>query len=165
MAKILVGIVFGLVCFIGIKHYYTLEKNKKILLTSNGVISLRTVTIFSLYELVNRLKRYYRKAGAVVLIEYADGKYVDINTKESKLSMFNRLVEAQGITFEEELGYDYITSIMYELWLRHACKRNYKKLFWNEVNRMHQMGEVSISLYNEIYRRFYKYKFLNPNNY
>lgn len=144
-----------------------LEKNKKKLLTSSRNLPLETVVSFSLVELTSRLKRYYRKEGKTILIEYADDKWVAINTNDTQLMMLKVLDEAQDFMIskrynpdEEYAVREYINSIMHDIWLDYAYKSNYKALFWGEMNYKYASGEVSTSSYNEVYRRFYKYKHL-----
>lgn len=165
MLKILLGIVFILGCGMCIFHYYKLEKNKKELFTENEVITLEKVMIFSLIEFTSRLKRYYGRKGKTILVEYADGKYVAIDTKGTQLSMINKLDEVQNFMISKRYNpddnyvvKDSINKIMYDIWLDYAYKGNYRSLFWREMNTMLEDNKISKYSYNEIYRRFTKYE-------
>lgn len=166
MGKILLVLAIVL-CVLLVKAYIEMETNKKILLTSSDKIPLETVLMFSLYEFTKRLKRYYGKAGKTILIEYADDKWAALNTRDSQAEMIEVLEEAQGFMiskrYDPDENYvvkDSINKIMYDLWLDYAYKGNYSVLFWREINEMYSKYDISKSTYNEVYRRFYKYKYL-----
>jgi len=79
--------------------------------------------------------------------------------------LLNQIEEKQDFMIDKRYNPDseyvveeWIKKVMYDIWLDYGYKNNYKKLFWREISRLYSSGEVSTSSYNEIYRRFYKYK-------
>lgn len=167
MLKILLGIIFICICGLGCMYYAKLQENKKILLTSSQIVPLKTVVCFSIYELTKRLKWYYGKDGEKILIEYADKKYIELDTKESQEELIEKLDKIQDFMISKRykpdeiyVVKDNISKIMHDIWLDYAYKSNYKNLFWREMNRMFSEAKVPKSSYNEIYRRFYMYKYL-----
>lgn len=160
---VIIGLVAIGVCYC--VYIRNKEENIKELLTSSDTISLETIMGFSNEELVKRLKFYYKNQDKKVLLEYADGKYLEISTNDSEKALMKQIESKQDFMIDKRYNPDdeyvvkeCINKIMYENWLDYAYKSNYKTLFWREMNRLYGSGEVSTSSYNEVYRRFYKYK-------
>ena len=156
-------LVLGIIYII--YHIYT-ENGIKRILTSEQIIPLQTVMTFSNLELIKRLKRYYKGSKKIVFIEYSKGKHLVIFTDCSQKYLLEKLEQKQRYMINNRYELesnaeltDTVDSIIYDLWLDYAYKVNYENLFWREINDSYEAGKMSNSSYNEIYRRFYKYKY------
>jgi len=161
---VIIGLVaIGIYCCVYIRNKE--EKIKKLFTSHDKIIPLDVVMCFSNAEFVKRLKKYFDGSAKKMLLEYADGKYIEINTASSENRLLNQIEEKQDFMIDKRYNPDseyvveeWIKKVMYDIWLDYGYKNNYKKLFWREISRLYSSGEVSTSSYNEIYRRFYKYK-------
>ena len=171
MLTIIVCIVIVLIAVYYFSRIFEEEKKIEVLLTSSDIIPLTVVMAFSTTELIERIKCYYRKKGKRLKIEYSDGKYIEFHTSCSKEYLINLLDNKQDFIIskrykpdDEYFVKDDIDKIMYDIWLDYAYRDNYKKIFWREMYNKLSRGEVSNSTYSEIYRRFYRYKYMNQQN-
>lgn len=168
MLRVLI-IAFLAILAVGYGIYF-LDKEKRIkrLLTASDKLSLTVVTSFSIDELVDRIKTYYHGDNKKIFIEYADDKYLEINTNDTKEYILGRIDEIQEFMIrkryepdEEYVVKEYLSRVMHDLWLDYSYRNNYKTIFWREIGGKYSEGEISTSSYNQIYRWFYSYKFLD----
>jgi len=164
MFILVIAVVIAVLIYLFVKDYKE-EKNIKKEFISNEIIHLDTLILFSNAEFANRIKRYYKHKYKNLKFEYADGKYRNIRTSMSKSEIKNSLEEAQDFMiarrYEPDKNYivkDYITSIIFDVWLDYAYKSNYKILLKRELYRMLDEGTISNSSYNEISKRLRKFK-------
>lgn len=165
------GNILAILCLvvIGIGYLgYISDKEKKIkawFLSNDKIIPLDVLMCFSNTEFVQRFKRYFGSCSQNFLLEYADGKYVEINSLSSERHLLKQIEQKQDFMIDkrynpddEYVVKDSIKKVMFNIWLDYGYKDNYKKLFWNEMVRLYDSGDVATSTFNEINRRFYKYK-------
>lgn len=147
-------------------HFFDKERKIKRLLTSTDKLPMKVVVGFSVNELIDRLKAYYSSDSKKIFIEYADDKYLEINTNDTKEYILGRIDEIQEFMIrkryepdEEYVVKEYLSRVMHDLWLDYSYRNNYKTIFWREIGGKYSEGEISTSSYNQIYKRFYSYKF------
>lgn len=163
MAKlmIIVGVLLIGIC-LGV-FFVIKEMRIKNLLTSSNKLSLEIIMGYSNFELIRRLKYYYKEKARLIFLEYTDGKHLMISTAKPIKDLIKELEQKQELIINmsgKDGGLkDPINQTIYQIWLNYAYSSNYKKLFWQEITEMYSKGEISTSTYNEIYRRFYKYKY------
>lgn len=151
------------VCCVCVYEVNKEQKIKRFFVQNERIIPIDLIICFSNSEFIRRFKRYFK--GSIMLYEYADGKYFEINSASSENHLLYLIERKQEFMidkrYEPDKEYevnDYINKIMYEIWLDYSYSRKYKTLFWREISNLYREREVSLSTYNEINRRFYKYK-------
>ena len=162
---IILAIVFAII-FISFKgHFKNERKIKNLFLSSEGLVDLHVVELFSTYDLVNRIKMYYPKDTKSLKVEYFPGKYTAINLKDSQLDIIKQLDDLQEHIISkrycdtnEYIINDFLEKLIYDLWLDYSCKNNYRQIFKRHLYVLLEDGEISDSTFNELSRRFFDFE-------
>ena len=165
MVKWLVVIVSIIICGLYIANCIRAERKVKRFFVENSVIRLPQLVTFSIYELVTRIKKYPENKGKEFLIEYADNHFLDLDSSDTREKLIEKLESIQDLLIEkryekdnEYVVKDSILNIMHDIWLDYAYARNYENVFWRQMYKKLNDGEISDSTFNIIHKKFYSIK-------
>ena len=138
------------------------EKRIKKFFLENSEIKVAKLVTFSIDELVKRVKKYRENKGKTFLVEYMDGKYISLDSDDSKVELGRKLEKVQEILIEKRYNNDecyivndHIVDMMLDVWVDSAHSKNYEEIFWRQMYKKLNAGEISDSTFNIMHEKFY----------
>lgn len=161
--KWLVILVPLILCVVYVYTRIKQEKRIKKFFLENSEIKVDQLVTFSIDEFVKRIKKYPENKGKTFLVEFMDNKHISLSSDTPKRELVEALQEVQDFLVEKRYsnpqeGYiskDHIADMMLDVWVDYAHSKNYEDIFWRQMYRKLNEGEISDSTFNIIHEKFY----------
>ena len=161
-------VVIGIVVAIAISYIVNNIKQAlriKRFFVTKSVIKVSEMVTFSIDELVKGIKKYRENKDKDFLIEYEDNQYIELSNDDTKENLRKKLENIQDLLIRkryidgsEKSVNDYVVNIMHDIWVDFAHNRKYEDVFWRQMYRKLNDGDISDSTFNAVYRNFYSIK-------